>query len=272
MPNKRIEALTKAAEKKKQEALKKTEKAIQTLVKQNHKITVRSVAREAGVSVSYIYKYPELTSRIQTLREQQKKLPVKPQSPSSKSHQIITTQLRNRIKVLEQEKEELNKEIKDLAANIYGMSKSENSLDRLKAENIKLLEENNKLKKSLRYTEKRLQESREYILSRGNENKSDGSRQNSASEKVIQLIPEENIVPAILPRQTVTVVGDEIDDEMQILLSELGIKLSKTLIKEIKEKPREQVMSAVLIVQENIDTGVEVRNKVGLFRSALKEE
>ncbi len=62
------------------------------------------------------------------------------------------------------------------------------------------------------------------------------------------------------------------DDEIQVLLSELGIKLSKILIKEIKGTPRERVIGAIVVVQENIDSGVKVRSKVGLFRSALREQ
>lgn len=272
MSNKRIEALTKAAEKKKKGALEKTEKAIQTLVKKQHKITIRSVAREANVSVSYIYKYPELAYRIQTLREQQKYYPVKPESPSSKSHQIIATQLRNRIKILEQEKAELTKEIKILAANVYEIGKSENTVDRLKAENIKLMEENKKLRIQLDFTEKQLSESRNFILTQGYKNKTENAKSQSNTEKVIQLIPEENDSFFFFSSEQVISMNAQIDEEIQSLLSELGIRLSKTLIEEIKTKPREQVISAIAVVQENIDTGVKIRSKVGLFRSALKEE
>ena len=272
MTDKRIEALAKAAEKKKQEALKKTEEAIRSLIKKNHKITIRSIAREAGVSVSYIYKYPELSYRIQKLREQQKHSPVKPQSPSSKSHKIITTQLCNRIKILEHEKEELTKEIKILAANIYDMSKSENSVERIKAENIRLIEENKNLTRQLDLTRKNLAEAREFILDRGYKDQTDLANKATRAEKVIQLIPEEKaVVPAILPGESMQKM-DEIDDEVQYLLSELGIRLSRTLIEEIKDRPREQVMNAISIVQENLDTGVKVRSKVGLFRSTLREE
>ena len=167
MSNKRIEALTQAAEKKKKEALEKTEKAIQDLIKKKHKITIRSVAREAGVSVSYIYKYPELSKKIQHLKARQKSYPIQPQLPSSKASQTITTQLHNRIKILEQEKEDLNKKITILTSNIYNLDQSENIVECLKAENIRLLEENQKLKKQLANTEQKLLQSRDFILSQG---------------------------------------------------------------------------------------------------------
>lgn len=167
MSNKRIEALTKAAERKKKEALVKTEKAIQDLIKKKQQITIRSVAREAGVSVSYIYKYPELSKRIQNLKAREKSYPVQSQSSLSKSSQIITTQLRNRIKILEQEKEELRKKITTLTSNVYEIDSSTNIVEYLKAENLRLLEENHKLQKQLENTEQKLLQSREFILSQG---------------------------------------------------------------------------------------------------------
>ena len=72
MLDKQTAGIAKASKRKKEESLLRTEKAIALLIEQNQKITVRSVAREAGVSVSYIYKYPELAYKIQRLREQQK--------------------------------------------------------------------------------------------------------------------------------------------------------------------------------------------------------
>ena len=166
MPSKQIKALKKASEKKKKEALKKTEKAIKDLIKKKQKITIRSVAREAGVSVSYIYKYPELASRIQNLRAEQKSNPVKPRSPDTSS-QIITTQLTSRIKILEQEKQELSQEVNILNSNVSAMENSDNLVERLQAENIRLIEENKKLRKQLANTEKKLIESREFILTQG---------------------------------------------------------------------------------------------------------
>ncbi len=69
---KRTAGLKEASEKKKQIALVRTHQAIDNLVQTKQKITVRSVAREAGVSVSYLYKYPEISYRIQSLRDAQK--------------------------------------------------------------------------------------------------------------------------------------------------------------------------------------------------------
>ena len=271
MSNKKIEVLKQATQKKKQDALNRTEKAIQTSIEKNHKITIRSVAREARVSASYIYKHPELAYRIQTLREQQKYNSVKPEVPSSKSHQIIATQLRNRIKIVEQEKEELIKEIKVLADNLYEMSKSENSLERIKAQNIELLAENKKLKNQLVYFENQISEQRNFILKQGYKNKYDDVDNNKKQPENIQLIRDtNNLIPAILPGQFVS--ENVIDDEIQRLLSEAGIRLSKTMIGIIKNQPKEQVIDAINVVLENINAGVKVRSKAGLLRKALESK
>ena len=68
MLDKQIAGLHIASQRKKQETLLKVEKAIADLLDSKQKITVRFVAKEAGVSVSYIYKYPELAYSIQKLR------------------------------------------------------------------------------------------------------------------------------------------------------------------------------------------------------------
>ena len=72
MSDKRAAALAIASQKKQQVALAKTERAITYLAENKFKITVRSVAKIAGVSVSFLYKYPEIIYRIHTLKEKQK--------------------------------------------------------------------------------------------------------------------------------------------------------------------------------------------------------
>lgn len=152
MSDKQIAALTKASQKKKQEAFEKTEKAIANLIAQKQKITIRSVAREAGVSVSYIYKYPELAYKIQTLREQQKY-----------SNEPAAINLEQRLQTLEQEKVKLIQEIEQLKANLETVKVGSNTKS-LQAENLRLYTENLQLKRELEFTQQNLQEAREFIL------------------------------------------------------------------------------------------------------------
>ena len=164
MSNEKLKGLSIASKKKKQEALFKTEKAIAKLVNEKQKITIRSVAKEAGVSISYLYKYPELAYKIQKLREEQKYSLVKSdQNPQTVSSEVVK---------LEQEKAELIQEIKELKAIIGRDKAGKNTLKDLKTENRQLVSENRQLRKELKHTKKNLQEAREFILGKESDNQS----------------------------------------------------------------------------------------------------
>lgn len=156
MTDKKLIGLSKASTRKKQEALQRTEEAIAKLSKQQQKITIRAVAKEAGVSVSYIYKYPELAYRIQQLREQQKYALV-PNDLSIKNPQ-------QQLHQLQQEKAKLAQENRKLKAIIETQNRGTPSLAELEVENIKLQTENQQLKEELQYTQRSLQEARDFIL------------------------------------------------------------------------------------------------------------
>lgn len=151
MSKKQIAALNQASLKKQQAALAKTEKAIALMVATQEKITVRAVARKAGVSVSYIYKYPELAYKIQILREQQK-------------YNLITTnsseqKIENKLKYLESKNQQLIAEIQQ-STNNKERERGTNSLQTLQ-------QENQQLKQELEFTKQKLQEARSFILSQG---------------------------------------------------------------------------------------------------------
>lgn len=154
MINKQLSGLTKASIKKSEEALLKTETAIATLTNRQQKITIRSVAREANVSVSYIYKHPELAYKIQRLKEQQKyNLRVNHQSTKK-------TDLEAKIRQKEQAKIKGEDNLKVLIEQV----KKENNLENLQAENLQLAMENLRLKQELKYALESLQEARAFIL------------------------------------------------------------------------------------------------------------
>lgn len=164
MLNEQLKGLSTASEKKKQEALFETEKAIAKLIDENQKISIRSVAREAGVSISYLYKYPELAYKIQQLKEEQRySLVIRDRSEGNAGE---------KVKRIQQEQAELIQEITELRAIIDRAKTGENALEDLKAENMQLRSENQQLKKELQHTKKNLQEAREFILGKGCENQS----------------------------------------------------------------------------------------------------
>ena len=157
MLEKQVAGLHIASHKKKKEALLKVEGAIANLVDSKQKITVRSVAKQAGVSVSYIYKYPELAYSIQRLREQQKYSLEERKEPAK--------EIEDKVKILQQEKDKLAEELDILKASIEQVNAGKKTAKYLQAENIKLTIENQKLKQDLEYARQNLQQAREYILS-----------------------------------------------------------------------------------------------------------
>lgn len=156
MIKKQLSALNKASHKKRQEALIRTEEAIAILVKKQQKITIRSVAREARVSVSYIYKYPELAYKIQCLREQQKYDLV--------ANNQITEKVDQQAELWKIEKAALKQENAELRAIIEQEIARQNNPEELKSANLYLATENLRLKQELEHALQSLQEAREFIL------------------------------------------------------------------------------------------------------------
>jgi hypothetical protein len=156
MGKEQLSGLSIASRQKKQDALTRTEKAIAILIKKQQKITVRSVAREAQVSVSYIYKYPELAYKIQCLRDQQKyDLVANNQTAEKVDQQAESWKIE--ITALKQENAELK-------AIIEGEKARGNDPEELKSANLQLATENLRLKQELEYALRSLQEARKFIL------------------------------------------------------------------------------------------------------------
>jgi hypothetical protein len=68
--DRRVDALRKAAQDKRNQAIQRAEKGIRQLLKDGKEINFRTVARAAGVSLDFLYSHPDLRTRIQTLRAQ----------------------------------------------------------------------------------------------------------------------------------------------------------------------------------------------------------
>ena len=155
MVDNRLEGLNRASQKKKQSAEFRTKEALDELINTREKITIRSVARKAGVSVSYIYKYPELTYEIQRAKEQQKYS----SSPSDRQDSDTVP----KIAQLQQENIKLIEEIEGLKIRTKE-NKTSSNLEKLQQENIQLTAENQQLRRELDYTRQKLQEARAFIL------------------------------------------------------------------------------------------------------------
>ena len=157
MTDRRLEGSNNYSKKKQQSAEFRTKEALTNLSDKGEEITVRSVARKAGVPVSYIYKYPELTYEIKRAREQQQ--------AKFLTSDISASNTETRIVQLQQENQKLAKEIQVLKDSVKGIETNETSLKKLQQENTRLTIENQQLKQKLSYTQQKLHEAEEYILS-----------------------------------------------------------------------------------------------------------
>lgn len=229
----RIAALQTASLKKKREAQEKTEKAIEKLIKCKKKLSFTNIAHEAGVSVQYLYKYPEIKQRIQYLRDQQNtesKIDSK-RTRSEKSSQAIIQLLKNRVKALELERKNQKTEIEVLTGKLYELHGIQKFADRLKAENADLKQ---KLKKYQNH-----EQSSSLLNSPHQKSDNESKLRESNSNKI----------------------KSELDN--------LAIKINSTLAKLIIEAPYEVVMEAINALSEAL-TNQKVRNPNGFLVSAIK--
>lgn len=223
---KRIAALNETQEQRRQEYLDKTEKAIIKLSQTNQKLSFANIAREANVSISYLYKYPEIKQRIQDLRRQQEEnaKPVKPQLRTEKSSQTIIHQLKNRIKTLDAEKKELTQQNEALTGRLYAIGNTQDIRDRLQAENSNLKAEIKQLRTKLEATQSELNEDKKQAF-------------------------QTKVTPINKPQTS------EISEGIQSELNLLGIQLNSTLRKLIKSSEEHTVLNAIEALKEARLTG-----------------
>lgn len=138
----RIANLNRIQEERKQHTLTKVEQTLERMVKQGMKINFSTLAKEANVSESYLYKYPEIKLKIAEIRNQQSSMP-RPrnlETASAKSNQVIVSRLKDRIKKLEAEVTGLRNINEGLAGRVFRMSELE-AMGERQQEYIKGLEE-----------------------------------------------------------------------------------------------------------------------------------
>ncbi len=128
----RTENLRQAQAKRKDDTLERAYKAIEALQKTGSKINFPTIAREAKVSVSYLYKYPELKQHIGELRNQQSSMPRKPLTKSavSDSQSKIISRLKGRVRQLEEQNNELRRKNEALAGQVYRIHYLQDQVER----------------------------------------------------------------------------------------------------------------------------------------------
>lgn len=111
--------------KKKNDAIKRTELAIQKMLKENITINFKTVAEKAKVSTAWLYREPEIADRIKKIRamnnsKNDNKLVLEKTSDTSKDALIAT--LKARIKELELSNLEQKKTIEMLYGKLHDCS------------------------------------------------------------------------------------------------------------------------------------------------------
>ena len=111
--------------KKKNDAIKRTELAIQKMLKENITINFKTVAEKAKVSTAWLYREPEIADRIKKIRamnnsKNNNKLVLEKTSDTSKDALIAT--LKVRIKELELSNLEQKKTIEMLYGKLHDCS------------------------------------------------------------------------------------------------------------------------------------------------------
>lgn len=129
----RIKTLTETQATRKQETLNKVNIAIEGLQKSGTKINFQTVAKSASVSISYLYKYPELKAHITQLRNQQSSMLSSPIiQPEVMSHSKVVENLKKRIHELEASLRELKLKNEALAGQVYRVHSLQEQVERQK--------------------------------------------------------------------------------------------------------------------------------------------
>lgn len=233
----RIARLYAASEQKRQETLTATQKAIFRLQKEGKLITFKSVAREAGVSTSYLYKYSELKEKISKLREEQKhsrQRVVPAMSNDSKSR--IVQNLQRRIKELEQEVSLLRQANESLAGRAFELEEHEDAVGRFRKQNEKLSAEIERL-------------SEENV-----------ELKNKLAQRTLK--STNKVTP--IKRSTIP-IPESVKTELKIL----NIKINSTLKKVIRENPEEVVLESIEALKYALQNN-DVENPSGFLVKAIK--
>lgn len=133
------EGLRQNAQKKREETFEKVEDAIRQLIKEKRRINFNTVVEASGVSKAWLYKEPEIRTRIEQLRKQGGggNQPVKrPTSDSSKDALLKT--FKERIKKLEAENHDLRRQNEIASSYMLKVRQLEQQIRRLETENERL--------------------------------------------------------------------------------------------------------------------------------------
>ncbi|MBF2018486.1 MAG: transposase [Rivularia sp. T60_A2020_040] len=226
----RIDNLKQAQAARKEDSLKRVNQALNNLKKRRDKINFHSVAREANLSVSYLYKYTEIKQRIAEIRNEQSLMPHEDfKSQPSFSGVKVQARLKERMKSLEKDNKELRRKNEALAGQVYRVHQLQEQVER----------------------QQRTIEDLEMLLNECE------SRNPKLSSKVTTIAPKHT-------KESFD-SSSKIDSE----LSSLNVRSNSTLSKLIDSNPEEVVLNAISSLKEALSNQT-VRNKTGFLVKAIE--
>ena len=228
----RIDNLKQAQATRKQDSLNRVNEAISQLQKRHEKINFRTIASVANVSVSYLYKYPEIKQRIAEIRNEQSSMVRQELKPTVSTSQVkVQARLKERIKGLENENKELRRKNEALAGQVYRVHQL-NELIECQQSTIEDLES-------------RLEEC---------------SLNNPKLSSKITPISQKRTIKMLESRR-------QSDSELKTL----NISINSTLSKLIDNNPEEVVLNAISSLKEGLSNKT-VRNKTGFLVKAIENQ
>ncbi|MGF1674474.1 MAG: DUF6262 family protein [Rivularia sp. (in: cyanobacteria)] len=228
----RIDNLKQAQATRKQDSLNRVNEAISQLQKRHEKINFRNIASVANVSVSYLYKYPEIKQRIAEIRNEQSSMVRQQLKPTASISQVkVQARLKERIKGLENENKELRRKNEALAGQVYRVHQLNELIERQQS--------------TIEDLESRLEQC---------------SLNNPKLSSKITPITQKRTKKLLESRS-------KIDSELKTL----NIRINSTLSKLIDNNPEEVVLNAISSLKEGLSNKT-VRNKTGFLVKAIENQ
>lgn len=242
------EGLRQNAQKKRQEALDRTDEAIKQLIKEGRAVNFKTVAEVAEVSTAWLYKEPEIKSRIEHLRQQgskkQKLVPIQ-QKATDASKDAKYQALKQRLQQVEAE----NRGLRDHLAAIHGRQRV------LADENEVQQREIDRLKKLLTDANAEIERLKQEIkVSKPISVQDVVSNENRNSKSKVTALSKGS--------------QGEISDTVRNELSDLSINLTNTLASKIHKATEETVLTAIEALKEQMQHQV-IRNPGGWLSNAI---
>jgi hypothetical protein len=248
-----VEGLRQNAQKKRQEAIARTEQGIKQLIRECRPVNFKTVAEIAEVSTAWLYKEPEIKERIEYLREQQTrtKKSVPPQQKATEASKDAKYQaLKQRLQKVEAE----NRGLRDHLEAIHGRHRllaQENEVQGKEIERLtKLLNEAKAEIEAFKKNSSPKHQTNDYLTS---------SSSGESTKPKSKVTPLTNRKAARL----------RISDKLQSKLDGLGIRLNSTLEAAIKSVSEDVALSAIASLHA-ASASSEVQNPAGFLVAAIK--